>query len=332
MQDKQFSIPIHLKDDPNMPWPEDKLFYLLSRNGLFLCRNHRWFESCTQAKNGPGELAEQKEFVRVNYPLIPRALIERAVGFFHLIEKAHHWESAVILAWNQNTQSMELVVPEQKANSAAVKYEIPALPPHLLLIGDIHSHRDFSPHSSMTDEDDELRRPGLHIVAGYIDKEPPQFYAVVVVDGVRFEIKDPKSLFEDYYKRDSESVPQEWLDKVKEKKWAYAGSGYYGNYSGSYYGDYPHESDKKVAKKVLAEFLEQADKPSLAEVSAELFRRTRKLKYVECDKKAERFLENWDKAKAAHEARAKCTCSRLFGQHAINCPARITEETYEPTQ
>lgn len=192
------SIPVYVKESDDMPWPTDSMFYLLSANGLFLCRNHKWFQSCAEIQKGPSELASQTAFAKLSYPAIPRLLVETAVGFFHKVFKAHHWESALILVWNRNTQAMELVCPDQKVGMASVKYDIPILPTHLTVIGDLHSHCDFTPHASMTDEEDEMKRPGLHIVAGHIDKEPPEFYAVAVVDGKRFEVKRPKELFEDY--------------------------------------------------------------------------------------------------------------------------------------
>ena len=50
--------PLYLKLTPDLPWPaHEKTFYLLSRDGVFLCRNHPFFRSTTPMKLGPGELA-----------------------------------------------------------------------------------------------------------------------------------------------------------------------------------------------------------------------------------------------------------------------------------
>jgi PRTRC genetic system protein A len=195
---QQLSTPFYTKTDKNMPWPKDKMFYLMTRDGLFICRNHEWFSSCAPAKKGPSELEDQKPFIDLKYPMVPRALIERALGFFHLVFKDRKAESALILVWNRQTGKMELVCPKQKVSWGSVKYDIPDLPPHLALIGDIHSHCDFAPKASYTDEGDEINRPGLHIVAGYIDKEPPEFYCAVMADGQRFEVDDIKDVVEDY--------------------------------------------------------------------------------------------------------------------------------------
>lgn len=300
-------VPVYLKTD-NEPLPKDKLYYLLTRDGLFLGRNHPFFSSCIPAKTGPGELAEQKSTVTLNYPPIPRDLFQRAVGFFHLVFKAHHWESALILAWNRNTQAMELVCPEQKASGAHVDYTIPTLPHHLSLIGDIHSHCDFSPRCSYTDEEDEMKRPGLHLVVGYIDKEPPTLYAATVVDSHRFELNNPWDLVEDYIQRDTANVPPEWIELVKEKKWEYS-SGHYSDYSsyagGGWFRRKPPPEDRAIIKQVLENFLQHPICPDESEVSRVLFHETKKTSYLYCDKKAAKFIRNWAVNKARYEQTKK---------------------------
>ena len=75
--------PLYLKVDDEMKWPEnEKVFHLLSRDGLFICRNNDFYRSCAPARNWPGELASQKPFIELKFPRIPRVLIERIVGFF----------------------------------------------------------------------------------------------------------------------------------------------------------------------------------------------------------------------------------------------------------
>ena len=75
--------PIYLKTENDMPWPEEKnAFYLVSKEGLFFCRNSRFFKSCVPARGGPCELANQEAFLELQYPMIPQDLVELAVGFF----------------------------------------------------------------------------------------------------------------------------------------------------------------------------------------------------------------------------------------------------------
>ena len=295
-------MPVYVKTDKNMEWPKDKLFYILSSDGLFLCRNSEWGKSCSPAKHGPGELESQKPFATFSLPIIPKALIEQAVGFFRRIEKDHHWEAALLLVYNRQTKQVELVCPAQENSGASVNYEIPTLPQHLALIGDIHSHPGFSPTPSITDEEDETKRPGLHIVAGYMTWKNVEFYCVHVVDGQRFVIKDHDTVMEPYEDSDPDAVPQEWLDKVKAKKWQ--GGNYYGGYSGgeegSYSGGYhsnnkPDKRDKEIIAKIEEDFLKQKHKPTWAEVKQELFRSTKVAGLLWCEARATDFLKEWDK-------------------------------------
>ena len=221
--------PIHLKTDDQMAWPQDKAFYVLSRDGLFLCRNHPFFSSCVPTDRWPGELAAQRPFLKLNYPRLPRPLIERVVGFFDLIGERHSSEAAVLLAWNTRTEEIELIVPDQVGTVGGTSYgvrypidlyyEIPALPPHLMLIGDIHSHVDGPAYASWTDKADEAYRPGLHLVVGRILGEPPEFHCEVTADGTRFRVKDLALVIAGYQKR-RRDVPHDWLAKVSVELWS----------------------------------------------------------------------------------------------------------------
>jgi hypothetical protein len=291
----EIETPVYLKTDKNMEWPKDRLFYIMSADGLFLCRNHEWFQSCTLAKRGPGELEGQQPFAHINYPKVPKLLIEKAVGFFRRIEKEKGWESALILVWNRKAEMMELICPDQKCSWGGVEYDIPQLPQHLALIGDIHSHPTFSPKPSVTDEDDELGRPGLHIVAGYIaekkskwDKDP-EFHAVVVVDGQRFTINDQSAVMEPF-----ESVqlfPEEWLKKVKAsptKSWS--GGGY--EYTPGKVTP-PSPDDERALEVISNRILKSPNQPVYYEVKQELFTKSKTASYLWCEQKAEDIVKQW---------------------------------------
>lgn len=289
--------PIYVKTDKNMPWPKDKLFYILSADGLMLCRNHEWFTSCSLAKVGPGELEKQPAFMRPNYPKIPRLLMEKALGFFRLIENEKHWESALILVWNRETNQMELVCPDQKASGASVEYDIPKLPQHMALLGDIHSHCNFSAAPSMTDEKDEVHRPGLHVVIGYINRKAMDvdIYAVVVVDGNRFEVS-AQSVLELPDEAEEGTFP-DWVAKCKP---LYGGGGFhsYSEYGdGGHYGtNNPNKSDKKKAEEELEKYDLWNICPSIKEISGRLFRVTSLASMKWCDDRAEKYVnEEWKK-------------------------------------
>lgn len=223
---KELTTPIIIKADDS-PLPQDiPIFYLLTRDGLFRCRNHRFFTSSVKMKDEfPRELAGHKASLTFRYPRIPKKLMETVVGFFSIIGKRHQSEAAALFVWNNNTNEVEVIIPKQTGIVGAssfhaghypmeVKYEIPILPPHQVLIGDIHSHVNMSAYSSMTDQDDEKHGAGLHIIVGEINREPPQFHCDVTVDGARFRVslKD----ISDYKRRArNREVPLHWFDQFK---------------------------------------------------------------------------------------------------------------------
>jgi len=227
---KDLLTPIYLKTDEAMAWPQDKTFYLLSRDGLFLCRNHQFFSSCVPADRWPSELTGQRQFLQFDYPRLPQRLVEQVVGFFDIIGERFASEAAVLLAWNRETAKIDVLVPEQtgtvsssyygKPYAMDLHYDVPPLPSHLQLIGDIHSHVDDAAYASWTDKADEAYRPGLHLVVGRILDEPPEFYCAVVADGARFRVKDLGMVMEGYHARRCEEVPPEWITRVKVEEWS----------------------------------------------------------------------------------------------------------------
>ena len=136
--DSKLITPLYLKLSDDMPWPEDEsAFYLLSGDGLFMCRNTSFFRSSVPARDWPGELAKHNSFIRLSYPKIPQTLFEQLIGFFTIIGERHGAEAAALLAWNHNTHQVEAIVPPQTATVSKswvgrpypidVSYDIPPL-------------------------------------------------------------------------------------------------------------------------------------------------------------------------------------------------------------
>jgi len=222
--------PIYLKTQPRMAWPDDTFFYVMTGDGLFVCRNHKFFRSCVPARRWPSALARQDTFLKVAYPKMPRAMIERIVGFFSVVADMHNSEAGVLLAWDEPAQRLHVVVPDQVATVSrnwygdvfpiGLKYEWPAdLPDGWVILGDVHSHVDHWPNPSYIDDLDETHRAGVHVVIGRIRSEPPEFHIEAVVDGQRFVLR-PDQIMEDYRCR-RDKFPRAWLDKVKIKTYGY---------------------------------------------------------------------------------------------------------------
>jgi hypothetical protein len=222
--DPTLGIPLYVKSEDDMAWPDDRSFYLLTGSGLFLCRNHAFFKSCVPARQWPADLARHRRSLRLRFPPIPCAEMARIVGFFAHVAEFYGSEAAVLLAWDTVAERMTTLVPNQTAGVSEgwsghrypidVRYEPPLdLPTHMTIIGDVHSHVDAAAYASSTDKDDETHRAGLHVVVGRISREPPEFHCEIVVDGSRFEV-DPSVVIEGYEGRD-EAFPREWLERVQ---------------------------------------------------------------------------------------------------------------------
>jgi hypothetical protein len=216
--------PVLVKRAEDAPWPEDeRMFYVLSREGLFVCRNHRFFRSCAPARRWPAELAGQEVFLEAGYPRLPRRSFERVVGFFSEVAVAHGAEAAALLVWDRVRGRPGVLVPRQTAetirsrwgppHATGLHYYPPAdLGPDRVVYGDIHCHVDYGARPSTTDIHDELHRAGLHVIVGRISREPPEIHVEAVVDGERFEL-EPEDVLEGYEARRTD-FPPSWTEKI----------------------------------------------------------------------------------------------------------------------
>jgi hypothetical protein len=214
------STPIYLKTGEDFAWPEhEPMFYLLAKDGIYLCRNSRFSKSCVKTDRFPSGLASQETFLQSNYPKIPQILLERVVGFFDVIAQRHDSECGALFVYDINREVMDVVIPKQTGGPAHLDYEVPTLAPGVLLIGDIHSHVNVGAFSSGVDQDDEVYRPGIHLIVGVIRREPPEFHCEIVSDGARFKVNDLGIISEGYEKRRTGEVPQQWLDQFTLKQY-----------------------------------------------------------------------------------------------------------------
>jgi hypothetical protein len=225
------AIPIYLKTAAKMGRPLDPEFYWMTQDGLFLCRNHPFFESDVPARRAPRALAEHEPQCVLRYPRLSAPALEYIVGFFDRVYRLHHSESVVLLLWNMERQHYRLWVPEQQATVSEslsgrspldVSYTVPApLPAGHLLIGDIHCHGNIAAYASLTDKLDERYRDGVHAIVGHIDREPPDFHLELAIDGHRFPLEF-EQIFAGYRRR-RDFVRSDWLEKVKikvERPWS----------------------------------------------------------------------------------------------------------------
>src|SRR5579872_6770950 len=115
VSDPGLVTPIYVKTRADMPWPDDRVFYLLAADGLYLCRNNEFMRSSVLVTQGPSELADHSCGLTLNYPKLPRRLVEKVVGFAARVAALHGAEAGALIAWDRERQRYRLLVPEQKA-------------------------------------------------------------------------------------------------------------------------------------------------------------------------------------------------------------------------
>src|SRR5262245_6646092 len=108
-------IPLYLKTDADMPRPADPEFYWVTRDGMFLCRNHPFFTSDVPARRPVRSLATHEARCAVRFPQVKVSTLEYIVAFFGRVYELHHSEAVVLLVWDMEAQRYKIVVPEQEA-------------------------------------------------------------------------------------------------------------------------------------------------------------------------------------------------------------------------
>jgi len=191
------------------------MFFMLTKDGLFICRNNEFFVSCVKTTEFPAELAGHRPFLRFRYPKISQQTFEEVMGFFTHVAARWGTEVAVLLVVH-DTGQVAVVVPAQKVSPGSVDYDVPILNNGWRYFGDIHSHVDMSAFASGTDTHDEQHRPGLHIVVGRLYTKP-EFHIEAVVDGARFRIANLSDVVEGYEK--PQPYPDHWMDQLTRKEW-----------------------------------------------------------------------------------------------------------------
>jgi hypothetical protein len=207
-------LPIYLKDQDFAP-PADSIYYLLTRDGLFLVKRTPFFEAVVPAAGIPW-LESQSSEVHLNAPPLPAALLLAAVAFFRAVYARYRSEAVALLAWREATRTYELVVPHQTVGGGHCDYEIREFPPGLTRLGTIHSHAAVEAFHSLRDWQDERFEDGLHLTIGNLDADLT-ISCSVVVQGFRGNIP-PERLFSPYPIPWEQTPPEaEWTSEVDRK-------------------------------------------------------------------------------------------------------------------
>jgi hypothetical protein len=213
--------PFHIKAEDDEKIEETaSVYYVIASNGIFRCRNHKFFKSCVKVDNPPAELGEQNTYLKLGFPKISKSDMELVISFFLAIAESCDGEAGVLLYWDEKEQKVLVYCPTQKSNGLSLKYDFPLDldPKRYSIFGTIHSHVDIEAHHSGTDDKDEEFFPGVHIIVGRVRSKKPHITAMAVADGQRFDIEDTDYVIEGYDddNKNVEIVPQGWIDNVEQ--------------------------------------------------------------------------------------------------------------------
>ncbi len=195
--------------------PDDPVYYLLARDGLYLVKQNRFFRSVTPVprqaaaviqesgvvlpQEEPAGLLHQGEEVVATFPPIPAEILEQAVALFAGIARTHGTEAVALLYYDLPTKRYRLIVPHQRVTDMHARYEVGSTPIGLQRVGTLHSHVGDTAFHSETDLADEETDDGLHIVIG-LGGEHRSITCALVVDGRRRPLA-PEALFGEAWER-----------------------------------------------------------------------------------------------------------------------------------
>ncbi len=237
------------------PLEQGQARYVMAANGLYYEQHDQLFHACAEIHKfynpvnfGSMKLLDQETFFSPKFPKIPRALLEKCLGFFSYVEKKDDVECGLVLLYDPDTYQYSWCCPEQECSGSEVKFTVPVpgkdYAENLIHFGDVHLHPGMRAYHSHTDFGDEMTASdGLHIVIGTPkkwgrwnnetrkndpDTQELEFCAVFVSEGARFTC-EPLEVLESITVTPS-PFPKAWYDQCDVKKWGKGG--WFGSKSG----------------------------------------------------------------------------------------------------
>lgn len=170
-------------------------YYITARDGTYLHRKTVLGRGIVRTYKTPKKLAavgfSNGQFIW-DATTIPANIYAQAVDFFRRVWRTHKTEAEVLITKSIATNEYRLFVPTQRVSHGGV-YSI-YNPTHIangwLVVGTFHSHCNFSPYHSSTDESDARDMDGIHGTIGYVDRDTPEMALMVALNGTMFHFDD----------------------------------------------------------------------------------------------------------------------------------------------
>jgi len=200
-------------NDGSEEMPTDDIFYIVSKEGIFLKKTMGIMDSIAPVKN-ISILESVSTMARMNIPKLPAGSIGKVIEFFKAVYQEHYGEAIVLLFYNEETKKFKFVPPHQKVTAASLDYNRGITIEGWTMIGDIHSHAGMSAFHSGVDDGDEESFDGLHITFGHMRDDDISISASIVVNGHRFMIEPMDYISGIKLTRDIDETETKYATKV----------------------------------------------------------------------------------------------------------------------
>ena len=188
-------LPIYLKDQ-DFTAPDEPIYYLLTKDGLFLVKRTPFFEAAVPAVGIPW-LEPMAPGIKLTAPdLSPPTSCSRRWPFSGRCTPATKAKPWPCWPGGRPAATYELVIPHQTVGGGHCDYEVRDFPAGLTRLGTIHSHAGIEAFHSERDDSDERHEDGFHLTVGNLDGDLT-LACSVVVQGYR-GLLPPESLFSPY--------------------------------------------------------------------------------------------------------------------------------------
>jgi len=174
-------------NDGTQELPDDDIYYIVAKEGIFLKKKMGVMESIAPVKN-ISILESANTMARMYINPIPAQTGAKVLEFFKAVYDEYRGEAIVLLFYNEATGKYRVIPPHQKVTAAACDYNRGITIEGWTMIGTIHSHANFSAFHSGTDDDDEKTFDGLHITYGNVKSDEFSLSASIVANGHRFMV------------------------------------------------------------------------------------------------------------------------------------------------
>ena len=185
---KNYPIWVH---DETTPKPDARIFYEVAKNGVFLHKKMRYWDTVVPVR-GIDFLQDADSTFTLGLPPIPGALMRDMGYFFAWASSLYFTEAMVILWWNEATSSYRISAPVQRVSSGSISYDMPDRLKDEYPVGTFHSHGSGGAFHSSIDQCDERSFDGIHGTFGRIyGLRTGSFFELSVeaaINGTRFPL------------------------------------------------------------------------------------------------------------------------------------------------